>query len=234
MGNHRKISERMLERYTLLVVAMCFCGFPVLKAQDIYVDTVTNIKTTIFTYSFGISGCASDNGASAWKNGSNPVGIVNTLQFMRYSSSNNLGYGAQLLGYTESKTYNKKTPDEKMKERVRIIYIAPQVAYLKRTVAFDNCFGVMGGGVGYLSYQSKSNLPGNESNKATCSSVGLNAFIGLEYTFAKHWGIRFEVNALYTPLNLKYEKEPELAILEPRSKFSLFMLNTQIGISCHL
>lgn len=224
---NRQVVVRMV---VVLFVLMGFGSFP-LKAQKIYAtDTETGEKTFVLTYGWGITGYASSHGISAWDVDGKDGGVANLLKAMCYSSSSEVGYGGLLYGNTHSQRFQA----EGVKERVNLIYVAPQVSYLKRATMFPSCFSTMGGGVGYLHYRSKTALSAHPDDiKVSASSAGVNGFIGFEYTFARHWGISLEVDALYSPVKLgKGGREP--IPFKPRGKFGLFLLTTQIGLSCHL
>ncbi len=103
-----------------------------------------------------------------------------------------------------------------LKERINISYIAPQFMYLKRKTAFKQCFTTIGGGIGYVYYDSKEKLPSGKNCKAKSSSLGVHANIGYEYQFAKYWGARVEVGCLYSPIKQEYSLDISVWIYSPR------------------
>lgn len=200
-----------------------------LKAQKIYVtDGMSTVKTSVLTYGLGIAGYGSSHGISAWDTDGKEEGVSNALRQMFYSSSRDVGYGWLLYGAMHSQRFR----EEGAQERVRMLYAAPQASYLKRATLFPKCFGILGGGGGYVHYWSKSALSDGTGVKMSASGAGINGFISLEYTFARHWGVCLEVNALYSFLN--FGDAAREVPFRHRDKPGLFVLTTQIGISCHL
>ena len=225
----KKVLIFSLNRLLAVWLFMMFSGVFALRAQKIYLtDAEPTARSVVLTYSWGIAGYASSHGISAWDVDGKGGGVANTLRLMTYSSSNSVGYG--LLLYDDM--HSQRFRDEGVKEKVNLLYVAPQASYLKRTTLFPSCFGTMGGGAGYVHYQSKSTFSGHPDVKTSASSVGLNAFLNLEYTFARHWGVCLEVNALYSPLTPS-EVQADFIPWKQRDKFGLFVLTTQLGISCH-
>lgn len=225
------MNRQVVVRMVVVLFALLGLSLFPLKAQKIYAtDAETGEKTFVLNYAWGIAGYASSHGISAWNVDGKGGGVANQLKAMCYSSSSEVGYGGLFYGNAHSQRFRA----EGVKERVRLIYVAPQVSWLKRTTMFPSCFGTMGGGAGYLHYQSKTALSGNPDDiRISSSGVGVNGFIAIEYTFARHWGISLEVDALYSPVKLgKGGREP--VPFKPRGKFGLFLLTTQIGLSCHL
>lgn len=179
------------------------------------------------TYSWGFTGYASSCGASAWETDGKGGGVANTLKLMYHSSANSVDCGLLFYGNRHSQRFRA----EKMKERVGLTYVAPQVAYRKPALA-SSCFATVGGGVGYMNYQSKNTFPEKSKFKLSAHGVGINGFVGLEYKFAYHWSIGIEVDALYSPLN-PGKCNNEGVPFRQRGKFGLFALTTLLGISSH-
>lgn len=221
-------SLTVLRTVAVWMAAMFFFLLP-LKAQKVYItDKSSTVRTSVLTYSWGVTGYGGSHGISAWDTDGKSGGVANALRQMFYSSSRNTGYGCLFYSDRHSQHFH----DRGMKERVQLFYLAPQASCLKRTTMFPACFATFGGGIGYVYYQSKSALSSEPDIKISTSSAGINGFINMEYTFARHWGICLEVNALYSPLNPGRTKRE--APFRQRDKFGLFMLTTQLGISCHL
>lgn len=236
MEGYRIIYNKLSILNILLLFTGCLgYSYPV-HAQKIFIDSVPNIKTKMLTYNIGFTGNfnRSPNGESAWKTGDNKdaIGFINTLQYMLFSSKSTLGYGVQLYSYARNK--NHYIENYNSKEKISIIYIAPQLAYLKRETAFKHCFSIIGGGIGYLNYSSKRKIITEKDCKAHSSSIGLHTNIGYEYLFVKGWGIRLQIDCLFSPINLHYSSIPKELSFNPRNKFGLCLMNIQIGISSHL
>lgn len=224
------IKRQVVKRTVLTWFVLVFIGSFPLKAQKIYTtDKEQGTKTWVSTYGWGITGYASSHGISAWNVDGKGGGVANLLKMMHYSSAGDVGFGLLLYGNKHSQRFKP----EGMKERVNLIYVAPQASFLRRATMFSSCFGTMGGGVGYVYYQSKNALPDSPDIKLSSSGVGFNGFVSLEYTFAPHWGICLEVDALYSPVNLGKDGT-EVMPFKPRDKFGLFLLTTLVGVSCHL
>lgn len=236
MESHRIIYNNLFILNILLLFTGCLGYSCPIHAQKIFVDSVPNIKTKVLTYNIGFTGTfnRSANGESAWetRDSKDATGFINTLQYMCFSSKRAIGYGIQLYGYARSKKHY--IDNDYLKEQINIIYIAPQLAYLKRETTFKHCFATIGGGIGYLNYSSKEKLITGKNCKAQSSNFGIHANFGYEYLFAKNWGARLEVGCLFSPINLHYNNVSEVSPFKPRNKFGLCMMNIQIGISSHL
>lgn len=235
MESNRIINHCLLNLNILLFIIGCLGYLCPISAQQNVIDSTTNVRIKILTYNVGFTGTfnRSINGESAWRTGDSKdaTGFINTFQYMYFSPKKTIGYGIQLYGYTRNKKHF--IDDNYLKERINIIYIAPQFAYLKRETAFKHCFGIVGGGIGYLNYSSKEKLITGKNCKAQSSNVGIHANLGYEYLFAKDWGARLEVGCLFSPINLHYNNIPEDFPFKARNKFGLCLMNIQIGISSH-
>lgn len=235
MEYDRVINYKTAVLRILLFFAGCF-GYLYPMCAQVLADSIPNEKIRVFTYNIGFTGTfnRSTNGESAWQTGDSKdaVGFVNALQYMYFPSKKNIGYGIHLYNYTRNKKHS--IDNDYLKERINISYIAPQIMYLKRKVAFKHCYTTFGGGIGYVYYDSKEKLPSGKNCKAKSSSFGIHANMGYEYQFAKYWGARIEVGCLYSPINLHYNDVPEGFSFKPRNKFDLCMMNIQIGISSYL
>lgn len=226
--------KRLLFKQSQVILSIVILiGAAPLSAQNIFLGKdAPKTSLSIFTYNIGYATCMDgvDHGESAWKSGDNeyPTGLTNTLKYMRYSSKNAFGYGIKAYDYLHKKKHHP-ADDKIMKEKINLLYVAPQLGYLKRHTAFKRVYGVVEGGAGYVHYSSSM-----ESLDAKCSSVGFNIGLACEYMFAKEWGIRLGVDCLYSPINPDYNAQAAInSTFAPRGKFGMALMNVELGVSTH-
>lgn len=230
IGHRRHCRQAML--WIGLLIYSCHSLAQPLPLAD---DNAQNKRITILHANVGYSPSASQRGESAWQDADykNSSGVSYSCQIMSYSQKKVIGYGLYFFDFAHSKRHNFSGNSIQGKEKTGVIYIAPQVSYIKRETAFPNCFGLIDFGIGYLRYTSDTQFEQYNAYKTDYSGIGINLSIGYEYAFATHWGARLQVGALYSPIKPSEEALPNSA-LQPRTKINLFMPSMHLGISYYL
>lgn len=230
---YKRINE--LSKILVFFVGLVFCYCSIYAQPGFLCTDSLSRPTLIFHANIGFGVSPSKLGESAWNGVDNKdeSGITCALRLTRCLDKLPLGYGIYVFGYTDHKKF--QLPEVPLlKEKVQIEYIAPQLSYIRKKTAFPNCFGIIGLGVGYMHYRSRTVLSENVSYETRWSGVGINADIGYEYAFLEHWGAKLEIGSIFSPIRPMRESAPEHLLLQPRSKINLFLIYAQIGISCYL
>ncbi|MBC8591880.1 hypothetical protein H8744_01220 [Oscillospiraceae bacterium N12] len=206
-----------------------------LRAQISLLNADEKSKLTILHANIGYGVSTTQQGESVWDevDNSDNSGITYTLRWTQCLLKSSIAYGMYAFGYNDNQR-NRIPGVTAFREKKQIVYVAPQVSYLKKRTAFPNVFGLIDFGVGYLHYQSNSKLLENRTYKADYNGIGINANLGCEYAFAKRWGAKLEVGCLFSPIRPKSDSVIDDLALQPRKRMNLFMLFMQIGISTYL
>lgn len=228
--------RRINKLVPIIVLTGLLLGSYTANAQPAFLrsDTLGH-STTIFHASIGYGFGGSQLGSSAWKeiDDKKNAGLTYALRWSHCSNKNAIGYGLYAMGYTDHKKHHP-TNISSIKENVSIIYIAPQISYIKKETAFPNGFGMIDFGIGYLHYNSESKLPESKTYQAQYNGIALNTDISYEYSFHKNWGAKLEIGTIFSPIKPKTDDSAKDLPIQPRNKINLFLLSMQIGISRYL
>jgi hypothetical protein len=220
----------MKTRFLILILLACSMQLSAQSEKQFLHSVVDSLVRNMSlheyeSFTYGTEFSLLSNGLSAWKAKSNGVGRSGTYRLIYGNVPNHLAAGISFSWSKHFDNYNEVN----MSERERLIYAAPQFYYISRRHNRDRFYAMIGGGLGYLSYKSKSALPEDRVTEVKDSSLGLNALVNLNYRITKHLGLCLDVNALYSHLKPDYQIY-KYSPLEAREKFNILQLSTRLGI----
>lgn len=173
-------------------------------------------------------------GESAWRSpvDESSCGFQYGVDLLHYHRC--LGYGLAFRHYMHGLPVMWNLQGASQDEDVRILYVAPQFSNVEEDFIFKGLVNNLDLGLGYAHYLSDGRIEGTQAYSVPRSGLGAHLNLGFEYRFGSHWGARLGVSMEYYFFkNLHGGRTYPDTPFETRSRLSILLVTTQIGLAWH-